>query len=321
MQKHGELSKIYDLVHGAGLDSLLRKHRPFTLFAPTSDAIKKLDDAQARYLRHEQGLDDLTITFNHHIHAGTLYKKDIHRGTSSVSTLEGQELLISLDDKLLVDNAEVERTDILASNGVIHTVSRPLLPNSLVWTAAKYLIGLNAVKFVNALREADLGHYIDSPEASFTIFAPQDDAFSPELLPGWLEAGDVLQYHIVRGKKLQANFEDGQLLETQLKTEQLNGRAQRSKINVKQDKKRTIVSINGIEINGEPGIDIVCSALSSAAPCTFHQIHLELTFCPVQLTSCSSSGQFGYLSDLPSFGAASSSGEEDEARRILVWIL
>ncbi|KAF9353017.1 hypothetical protein BGX34_011849 [Mortierella sp. NVP85] len=252
IQKHDELSKIYDLIHDAELDSLLRKHRPFTLFAPTSNAIKKLDDVQVRYLRHDLGRNDLAITFHHHIHAGTLYIKDIHRGTNSVSTLEGQDLTVTLDDKLLVDNAEVKTSDILASNGVIHTVSRPLLPSSLVWTAAKYLVGLGATKFMNALREAGLSHFIDDPEASYTIFAPQDDTFSSEWWFSGLESSDVLQYHIVPGKKLQTDFEDGQLLETHLRTEQLNGHAQRSKINVKQDRKHAIYSINGIEIKGEP---------------------------------------------------------------------
>jgi len=262
IQKHDELSKIYDLIHGAELDSLLRKHRPFTLFAPTSNAIKKLDDVQIRYLRHDLGRNDLAITFHHHIHSGTLYIKDIHRGTNSVSTLEGQDLTVTLDDKLLVDNAEVKTSDILASNGVIHTVSRPLLPSSLVWTAAKYLVGLDATKFMNALREAGLSHFIDDPEASYTIFAPQDDTFSSEWWFSGLESSDVLQYHIVPGKKLQTDFEDGQLLETHLRTEQLNGHAQRSKINVKQDRKHAIYSINGIEIKGEPGIDNICSYTS-----------------------------------------------------------
>ncbi|KAF9426332.1 hypothetical protein BGZ76_002810 [Entomortierella beljakovae] len=252
IKKHSELSAIYDLIHSTELDRLLHKPQPFTLFAPTSDALKKLNDIQFRYLSHERGHKDLEATFHHHIHTGTLYKQDIQPGSSSVSTMEGQDLLVNLDDKLLVDNAEVEKTDILAANGVIHTVSRPLLPSSLVWTTAKYLIGLNATKFVDAVRNAGLNHYIDDPEASYTIFAPQDDTFDPEAWSDSEDLNDLLRYHIVPGKRTRSKFQDGQLLATEFYTEQLNGYAQRSKINIKQSNKQTTITINDVEFKGDP---------------------------------------------------------------------
>ncbi|KAF9188161.1 hypothetical protein BGZ51_000806 [Haplosporangium sp. Z 767] len=254
MQKHAKLATLYNLIHSAGLDSLLRQHHPFTLFAPTTSALRRLNEIQVRYLQHSYGRRDLETTFHHHIHPGTLYKHDVPPGTSNASTLEGQELMISLeDDKWMVDNAEIEQTDILASNGVIHTVSRPLLPSSLVWTAAKYLVGLNATRFVDAMRQASMTHYIDDPQASYTIFAPQDDSFNEGWMANLLEGQSaVLKYHVVSGKKMPSSFQDGQLLETELVSEFLNGQAQRSKITLKQDHKRTVVSVNGVEIKGEP---------------------------------------------------------------------
>ncbi|KAG0307258.1 hypothetical protein BGZ98_000707 [Dissophora globulifera] len=252
MQKHEELASIYNMVHAAGLDTLLREHRPFTLFAPSADALKKLTDIQMHYLRHDQGRQDLEITFHHHIHSGTLYRENIQPGTSSLSTLEGQDLMISLDDKLLVDNAEVEKTDILASNGVIHMVSRPLLPRALVWTAAKYLLGLNATKFVDALRDAGLSLYIDDPAASYTIFAPQDDTFDTASPTTSQATSNLLKYHVVPGRKLQSSFMDGQLLETEMYSDQLKGGSQRSKVSVRPDNKQAPISINGVEVKGEP---------------------------------------------------------------------
>ncbi|KAG0247859.1 hypothetical protein BG011_000802 [Mortierella polycephala] len=254
MQKHEKLSVLYNLIHSADLDDLLRQHHPFTLFAPTTSALRKLNEIQVRYLQHSYGRMDLKATFHHHIHQGTLYKHDVQPGTSSASTLEGQELIISLEgDRWMVDNAEIEQTDILASNGVIHTVSRPLLPSSLVWTAAKYLVGLNAMHFVDAMRRAGMTHYIDDPQASYTIFAPQDDSFNEGWMASLLEPQSaVLKYHVVPGRKMPSSFQDGQLLETELVSEFLNGQAQRSKITLKQDHKRTVVSVNGIEVKGEP---------------------------------------------------------------------
>jgi uncharacterized surface protein with fasciclin (FAS1) repeats len=254
MKKHPDLEFLYDIVHNAGLDDLLRKHQPFTVFAPSMEGFKKLNAIQVQYLRHEQGRQDLTITFHHHIHRGAIYRKDILPGTSSLSTVEGQDLMVNLDDKLLVDNAEVEKTDILASNGVIHVVSRPLLPSALVWTAGKYLVGLNATRFAHELREQGMSHYIDDPDVSYTIFAPRDDAYPPDSPGSLADPVEILRYHIVPGKKVLSDLKDGHLLETELFTEQLNGHAQRSKVNVKQDRKRTTISLAGVEIKGEPGI-------------------------------------------------------------------
>ncbi|KAG0012865.1 hypothetical protein BGZ82_002394 [Podila clonocystis] len=252
MKKHAELEALYNIVHGAGLDTLLTEHRPFTVFAPTGGALQKLNEIQVQYLKHSEGRQDLKITFHHHIHSGTLYKHDIPQGATSVSTLEGQDLMVYLDGKLLVDNAEVERTDILASNGVIHTVVRPLLPSSLVWTAGKYLIGMNATSFAHQLRDAGLSHYIDTSDESYTIFAPQDDVTGSIEMMKDVDPADVLKYHVVPGKRLLPSFQDGLLLDTELHTEELNGFAQRSKVSIKQDRKRNTVSINGVEIIGEP---------------------------------------------------------------------
>ncbi|KAG0086977.1 hypothetical protein BGZ93_011229 [Podila epicladia] len=252
MKNHAELEALYNIIHDADLDALLMEHRPFTVFAPTGGALQKLNEIQVQYLKHPEGHHDLKITFHHHIHSGTLYKHDIPMGSTSVSTLEGQDLMVYLDDKLLVDNAEVEQTDILASNGVIHTVVRPLLPSSLVWTAGKYLIGMNATLFAHRLRDAGLSHYIDTPDESYTIFAPQDDvAGSIEMMKD-ADPADVLKYHVVPGKRLLPTLQDGMLLDTELHTEELNGFAQRSKVSIKQDHKRNIISINGVDVIGDP---------------------------------------------------------------------
>ncbi|KAG0331973.1 hypothetical protein BG004_001433 [Podila humilis] len=257
MQKHAELEAIYNIIHGAGLDSLLKEHRPFTVFAPTDNALAKLNRIQVHYFKDPEGFFDLQSTFQHHVHEGTLYKRDISEGSTGISTVQGQDLLLYQDagKKLLVDNAEVEKMDILASNGVIHTVVRPLLPSALVWTPAKYLIGMNASGFVHQLRDAGLSHYIDSPDASYTFFAPQDDDESKETMKAMMkdaEPIDVLKYHVVPGRRQLSSFHDGSLLDTELHTEQLNGLAQRSKITVKQDRKNTVISVNGVEVIGEP---------------------------------------------------------------------
>ncbi|KAG0235774.1 hypothetical protein BGW41_000669 [Actinomortierella wolfii] len=257
LKKHTDLQLLYDILDGAGLDELLKHHRPFTVFAPTKNALDKLNPVQIQYLRHPQGKDDLDITIQHHVHAGVLYKENFAHGTTGVSTLEGQDLMVlNVDDKFMVDNAEIIRKDILASNGVIHAVSRPLLPSALIWTAAKYLIGSNATRFVTAMRDANLGQYIDDPNASFTIFATRDDDDTDSF---WSlqnkqseNTRDLLKYHIVRGRITPDDLKDGQLFATELSTTALNDGAQRSKLTIQQSRRQKSLYLNGIKIIGEP---------------------------------------------------------------------
>lgn len=291
MLAHPELKDLYNIVHDSGLDALLRRHQPFTLFAPSSNALDKISQVQRRYLGHPEGHVDLKITIQHHIHQGVLYQEDVQDGSSGISTLEGQELATSLEDgHWMVDNSEVQRADVLASNGAIHIVSRPLLPSSLVWTPAKYLIGLNSTKFVKRLRQVGLSHYIDDPEASYTIFAPQDSESDSTFEDADV---DVLLYHIVPGRKQVFNFQDGQLLETELVTDELNGRAQRSKISIRQDRRRSVVAINGAEIEGAPGTAAMykaCSKLRVLLATVYLCSNIQLPY-----TNSSSSRKVSYL--------------------------
>lgn len=142
--------------------------------------------------------------------------------------------------------------------GVIHVLDDILLPaGSLALTAEKYLLALNATKFVSLLRSANLSHYVQtSPESptnnrSYTILAPRDDVLFDDswsthprinqwdggwtsLPPTGSEAlRQVLQYHVVEGKLLPKDLEDGMLLGTELRSEKLlKGHRQRLSVTV-----------------------------------------------------------------------------------------
>ncbi|SCV70845.1 BQ2448_3607 [Microbotryum intermedium] len=74
------------------------------------------------------------------------------------------EILIDKDNRVIVNGTQVGTPDILAMNGVIHTVPRLLLPSgSLSLTAKKYLIALEATRFVSLLRSVNLSHYVQIP--------------------------------------------------------------------------------------------------------------------------------------------------------------
>lgn len=139
------------------------------------------------------------------------------------------------------------------SVGVLHTVPHLLLPSgSLALTAEKYLIALNATRFVSLLRSVNLSHYVQIPtdqpsnlkKLSYTILAPKDEVLTsssagsnwrwwnslPE--PGSQALKEVLEYHILNNKWTTEKFKDGMLIGTELRSEGLKGGRQQLAISV-----------------------------------------------------------------------------------------
>ena len=62
----------------------------------------------------------------YHVVAGKVMAKDVKAG--KVKTVQGSELTVSTTGGVMVDNAKVTATDIVADNGVIHVIDSVLLP-------------------------------------------------------------------------------------------------------------------------------------------------------------------------------------------------
>lgn len=126
---------------------------------------------------------------------------------------------------------------------MIHTVPSLLLPaGSLALTAEKYLIALNATRFVALLRSVNLSNYVQLPARDsllspspvpYTILAPRDDVFDTDsngvthmrTLAGWNALPpmgsdalkEILEYHILAGRWKVDQLKDGMLLGTELR--------------------------------------------------------------------------------------------------------
>jgi len=71
--------------------------------------------------------DKLTSILTYHVVAGKVMAADVVN-LSSAATVQGQELAIAAGDAVTINNATVVKTDIEASNGVIHVIDTVLLP-------------------------------------------------------------------------------------------------------------------------------------------------------------------------------------------------
>ena len=121
----GQFSTLVKAIQTAGLVEVLKGPGPFTVFAPTDQAFSELPAEELDALMKDPAkLKQLLL---HHVVAGKLMGQEVAKQTS-LKTLQGGELEVTLDDKdLLVDDGLVVQADIQASNGVIHTIDTVLL--------------------------------------------------------------------------------------------------------------------------------------------------------------------------------------------------
>jgi uncharacterized surface protein with fasciclin (FAS1) repeats len=126
----GSFSTLATALKAAGLVDALKGPGPFTVFAPTDDAFKKLPEGTLDSLLKPENKDKLTAILTYHVVSGNVTSAQVVKLTSA-KTLNGQSVSItSHDGDLMVNNANVVKADIHASNGVIHVIDTVILPPS-----------------------------------------------------------------------------------------------------------------------------------------------------------------------------------------------
>ncbi len=129
----GEFPTLIAAVEAAGLGETLSSDGPFTVFAPTEEAFAAA--LEALDMTAEELLADtelLTSVLTYHVLPDeVLAETVVTLDGESVATVNGAEVTISVDgDTVMVNEATVVQTDIMASNGVIHVIDAVLLPAS-----------------------------------------------------------------------------------------------------------------------------------------------------------------------------------------------
>ncbi len=134
------LSTLVLAVKTADLVETLKSDGPFTVFAPTNAAFAKIDTKTIESLLKPEGKDQLTKILTYHVVAGEFSAKDIVKainiagGEFVIQTVSGDKLTTRLsgDTVILEDEnkrvSAVSKTDIEASNGIIHVIDTVVLP-------------------------------------------------------------------------------------------------------------------------------------------------------------------------------------------------
>jgi transforming growth factor-beta-induced protein len=226
------VTTLVKAVQAAELVDALQQPGPFTVFAPTNDAFAKLPVGTIDELLKPENRDKLRAILLYHVHGGEAIKAaDLSNG--GLSTLNGKSLSVKVDGPtILVDGATVTKSDVLASNGVIHWIDTVVLPPAEERPMEKMSSSMDAMRakpvdivqtavgpgmqtvttLVTAVQAAELIDALQG-EGPFTVFAPTNDAFA-KLPPGTIEEllkpenreklRSILLYHVHGGDAIRA---------------------------------------------------------------------------------------------------------------------
>jgi uncharacterized surface protein with fasciclin (FAS1) repeats len=122
----GNFDTLVSLVKDAGLAETLSAKGPYTVFAPTDAAFKKVPKKTLNALGKDKAM--LKSVLLYHVAEGRLPAKRVIK-RSSIKTLNGQRVRVRVArGNVFVNKSKVVTADVRASNGIIHAVNRVLIP-------------------------------------------------------------------------------------------------------------------------------------------------------------------------------------------------
>jgi transforming growth factor-beta-induced protein len=211
----GDFKTLAAALTAAGLVDTLKGAGPFTVFAPTDAAFAKLPAGTIDNLLKPENKKQLTDILTYHVVPGKVTAADVTK-LASAKSVQGEDITITVKDgKVMVNNANVVATDVMASNGVIHVIDSVIMPPSMTTQTAPAkpmnivdtAVGAgNFNTLAAALQAAGLVNTLKG--GRWTVFAPTDEAFA-KLPAGTVEnllkpenrqqLRDILLYHVTRG--------------------------------------------------------------------------------------------------------------------------
>jgi uncharacterized surface protein with fasciclin (FAS1) repeats len=125
----GQFKTLAAALEAAGLIDALTGEGPFTVFAPTDEAFAKLPAGTVESLLKPENKEKLKSILLYHVVPGSVTAKQVTKlNGRSVKTLEGSSIKVGTMNGVTVDDARVTKTNIHASNGVIHVIDTVLMP-------------------------------------------------------------------------------------------------------------------------------------------------------------------------------------------------
>ncbi|MGM0704483.1 MAG: fasciclin domain-containing protein [Bacteroidota bacterium] len=230
----GETGNLYNTVVDAGLGEDVAGADGWTVFGPNNATFENADlsgfsdEEVQEILQYHVFAEDV-------VDSGSLLSLiDENDGAVTIETLQGEDLTIAQDGDQIVFNdgqatLDTANLDYTASNGILHVIDGLLLPPSLQEATTIADVVADSGDFstlLAALQEANLVDPLADEEATFTVFAPNNDGFAPintDVLLGQPDALEaVLGYHVIPDAEIAASdLEEGENTVTTLAGEEL----------------------------------------------------------------------------------------------------
>ena len=124
----GSFKNTRDSAPGGRLGGDLKGPRALRHLAPTDDAFAKLPKGTLDDLLKPENKEKLGAILTYHVVPGKVMAADVAK-MKKAKTVEGSDINIKTKgNKVMVDKANVVKTDIMASNGVIHVIDAVMMP-------------------------------------------------------------------------------------------------------------------------------------------------------------------------------------------------
>ena len=218
---NGSFTTLVTALQATGLDTVLDDpDTDFTVFAPTDDAFALLgSETITELLADTDTLSDILLN---HVISGTAVLQDgavtvAQSADKMVTMANDNRVSLSLGDgTLYVNKSAVSLTDVIADNGVIHVVDQVILPLAEKGEPTSNIVDVATSDerfstLVTALTAADLVSTLNDETATFTVFAPTNDAFAKiestaltNLLADTAALSGVLLKHVISGAEVNA---------------------------------------------------------------------------------------------------------------------
>lgn len=127
-QAAGQFRTLLAAVKAAGLAEVLGGDGPFTVFAPTDEAFRKLPKGTLEKLLQPENVGTLRTILKYHVVAGRVFANDALEAREATTLADETVRVRVREGALRVNGARIVKADVDARNGVIHVIDQVLLP-------------------------------------------------------------------------------------------------------------------------------------------------------------------------------------------------
>lgn len=221
---NGFTSLVAAVVEARLLPVLTNPFASLTVFAPTNDAFDAAATALGTDINGLLALPNLADILTYHVLGSEVMSSMVTNGliVDPVSTTNSLKFTVSEDmSEYFVNQAPInlDLIDIASDNGVVHVIEEVVLPSETVVDIA---LDNGFTSLATAVVTARLLPALTNPFASYTVFAPTNDAFEAAAtalgtdINGLLalpNLADILTYHVLGSEVMSSGVTNGLIVD------------------------------------------------------------------------------------------------------------